>query len=289
MRFGLAVGGVMFASMLDPGVHGRAMVRIRSFFGVHRVTEQAGRRSLVHGNTIHGQQFLDAGKRRQPLTYYHETGPMGWLLKAMQHDARLGRVGIVGLGAGSLAAYAQPKQKWTFFEIDPTVVFIARDSGLFTFLRDSRGELDYVVGDARLTLQQTPDMFNLLVIDAFGSDAIPLHLLTREAMQLYQTRLGDDGILAFHISNRYVDLEPVLVQHAFEMGLECAVAEDLDRIAVAQHPGKLPSTWLFMAKRHGTLNGGRFPFRLGHADPKVLPWTDDFANIVQVLRWRAAE
>src|SRR5262249_7224829 len=161
-------------------------------------------------------------------------------------DKRLARVGLVGLGAGSLATYAQPGQRWTFFEIDPTVVQIARDSGLFTFLKDSRGELDYVVGDARLTLEQTSEKVGVLSVDAFGSDAIPWHLLTREAMQLYRHRLQENGILAFHISNRYVDLEPVLAEHAREMGWPALLLKDLDPDAVARYPGKLASVWLFM-------------------------------------------
>lgn len=285
LRFGLAVGAVLLASSMDPGIHGRAAVRMRSFFGVHRVTEHQGMRRLVHGNTVHGQQFLDAKKSRQPLAYYHESGPIGWLLKDMKQNSRLQRVGLVGLGAGALAAYAQPRQRWTFLEIDPTVVHIARDSGLFTFLRDSRGELDFVVGDARLTLQRETDTFGMLILDAFGSDAIPWHLLTREALQLYRLRLQDDGILAFHISNRYVNLEPVLANHAADMGLECTVAQDLATDTLAQHPGKLPSIWLFLAKRRVVMDGAPFHQHRGRADPNARRWTDDFANLIQVLHW----
>src|SRR5262245_7288839 len=219
LRFGLAVGAVLFASQLDSGVHGPTSVRMRSFFGVHRVTEQDGMRRLIHGNTVHGQQFLSGPRRREALAYYHVTGPIGRLLTTLEHDQRRRRVGLVGLGAGSLAAYAQPGERWTFFEIDPTVVHLARDSGLFTFLKDSRGDIDIVVGDGRRTLQQTSEKFGLLILDAFGSDAIPWHLLTPEALQLYRQRLDDDGILAFHISNRYVDLEPVLAEHAGELWL----------------------------------------------------------------------
>ena len=289
LRFGLSVGAVLLASLLDPGVHGRASVRMRSFFGVHRVTELEGRRRLVHGNTVHGEQFLTWARRREPLAYYHETGPIGQFLTALGNDTRLDRVGLVGLGAGSLATYAKPGQLWTFFEIDPAVVHIARDSDLFTFLRDSRGDIDCVLGDARLTLQASPRRFGVLVIDAFGSDAIPWHLLTREAMRLYQARLQDNGILAFHISNRYVDLEPMLANHAEELGLACTIAEDRDKETVAQHPGKLPSTWLFLAKEQLRFVGRPFKVHAGRPDPKLRPWTDDFANVLEVLRWRADE
>ncbi len=287
LRFGLSVAAVLFASQLDPGVHGRASVRMRSFYGVHRVTEQDGMRRLVHGNTVHGQQFVYPAKRREALAYYHATGPIGRLFTALEKDPRLQRVGLVGLGAGSLAAYAQTGQRWTFFEIDPSVVHLARDSGLFTFLHDSHGELSYVVGDARLTLQQSSKKFGLLVIDAFGSDAIPWHLLTREALQLYRQRLQEDGILAFHISNRYVDLEPVLADHARAMGLTCTLAEDLQREAIALNPGKLASTWLFLAAQRIELGPVAFRTRTARPLPGLRPWTDDFVNLLQVLRWRA--
>lgn len=287
IRFGLAVGAVFLASLLDPGIHGPAAVRMRSFFGVHRVTERDGLRRLVHGNTVHGQQFLDAGKRREPLAYYHRTGPIGMLLTSMEKDPRLDRVGLVGLGTGSLAAYVQPQQRWTFFEIDPAVQRIAQERGMFTFLRDApAGSIDIVLGDARITLQQSPEKFGVLVVDAFGSDAIPWHLLTREALEFYQKRLHDDGILAFHISNRYVDLEPVLANHAQQLGLVCTVAEDMDGAAAARHPGKMQSIWVFLTKERIRLPGAEFNLRAGESDPDMRPWTDDFADLLQVLRWR---
>lgn len=289
IRFGLAVGLILLASWLDPGIHGPAAVRIRSFFGVHRVTERDGLRRLVHGNTVHGQQFLDAGKRWEPLAYYHRTGPIGVLLASMQKDPRLDRIGLVGLGAGSLAAYVQPHQRWTFFEIDPAVQHIAQDSGLFTYLRDApAGSIDIVLGDARITLQKSQEKFGVLAIDAFGSDAIPWHLLTWQALKLYAERLRDDGILAFHISNRYVDLEPVLAQHAQSLGLFCTIAEDMDEAAAARHPGKMQSIWVFLARERIRLPETEFSLRAGEIDADMRPWTDDFADLLQVLRWRGA-
>ncbi|MCI0680466.1 MAG: fused MFS/spermidine synthase [Gemmataceae bacterium] len=285
IRFGLAIGAIFLASLLDPGVHGPATVRLRSFFGVHRVTEGDGLRRLVHGNTVHGQQFLDTTKRREPLAYYHRTGPIGTLLKSMEKDRRLDRVALIGLGAGSLAAYVQPGQRWTFFEIDPAVQFIARDSGLFTFLRDApAGSIDIVLGDARLTLGQSSEKFGVLIVDAFGSDAIPWHLLTRQALELYQKRLQGDGILAFHISNRYVDLEPVLANHAQHLGLACTVADE--KTAATRYPGKMPSIWVFLAKEQIRLPGADFDPRAGKRDAAMRPWTDDFADLLQVLQWR---
>lgn len=283
-RFGLAALAIFVASLLDPGVHGEAAYRERSFFGVHRVTEQKGFRRLVHGNTVHGQQFLDPTKKDVPLAYYHRTGPMGRLMAALDGDPRRERIGLVGLGAGSLAAYARPGERWTFFEIDPAVVHIARDSGLFTFLAESRGTIGVEVGDARFTLAKNEQLFGLLVIDAFGSDAIPWHLLTREALKLYRSRLQDRGILAFHISNRYVDLEPVLANHAHELGWTCRVATDPSGDAI--HPGKMASIWLFMASPGSLPELPYMATEPGRNKEGLRPWTDDYANLLGVLQWR---
>jgi SAM-dependent methyltransferase len=295
LQFGLAVAAVLLASWLDPGIHGPSAYRTRSFFGVHRVTELNGMRRLIHGNTVHGQQFLDPLRRREPLTYYHRTGPIGQLLIGLRGDPRLDRVGVVGLGAGSLAAYAEKGQRWTFFEIDPAVAHIARDTGLFTFLGDSRAkdDIDIVLGDARLTLQQTDERFGLLVIDAFGSDAIPWHLLTREALELYRSRLQPGGVLAFHISNRYVDLEPVLANHAHAWDWYAGVIQDQyksrerlneDNADDERFSGKMESIWLFLAVRRERL--GPLNTKSARVAPNMRAWSDDFTNLLQVLRWK---
>src|SRR5207253_648038 len=158
-------------------------LRERSFFGIHRVTlDPTGTQHLlVHGSTIHGRQSLLDGQDRQALTYYHRTGPIGQVFTASSPGGSRRRIAIVGLGAGSLAAYGQPGQEFTFYEIDPAVERIARDEHFFTFLRDCPARVQVVLGDARLKLQQAEDHhYDLLIIDAFTSDAIPLHLLTRE-------------------------------------------------------------------------------------------------------------
>jgi hypothetical protein len=280
-RFALALAAVFVASALDPGIHGPAAYRTRSFFGVHRVTTEHGMRRLIHGNTQHGVQFLDSSKRRIPQAYYHPTGPIGRLLTAWNDDPRRRRVALVGLGAGALAAYAESEDDWTFFEIDPAVIHIARDTGLFTYLADSKGKIDILAGDARLTLQQSDETFGLLIIDAFGSDAIPLHLLTREAMDLYQSKLKPGGVLAVHISNRYVDLEPVLAQHAAERGWTCLIADDRGS---SGYPGKSPSVWAFLAERRELIDLPNSLVQRAAADPTMRTWTDDYTNLLGVLR-----
>src|SRR5207245_11436461 len=158
-----------------------------------------------------GSQQIEPQARAEPFAYYHRSGPIGQVFTAFSGKAAKANVGIVGLGAGSLAYYGEPGQHFTYYEIDPTVLPIARDSGYFTFLRDCKASVEYVLGDARLTLQEAPPkQYGIIVMDAFSSDAIPLHLLTREALAIYKEKLTADGIIAFHISNGYLDLTPAL-------------------------------------------------------------------------------
>ena len=291
VRFGLGLGALLLAGGLYHGVHGGAEYRTRSFFGVHRVTiDPTGSfRMLVHGNTVHGQQSLDPSQRREPLTYYHRTGPVGQIFAALKDDPRTDRVALVGLGAGALASYAQPGQRWTFFEIDPSVVHIARDSGLFTFYRESQGDLDVILGDARLTLGQSDERFGVIVIDAFSSDAIPLHLLTREALKVYRARLTDDGVLAFNVSNRYLDLQPVLANLAADADppMMCFGWDDRYLADSQRKEGKAASQWVMLASRREdvekVLRGSDWRVIQLPRDERV--WTDDYANLVGALKW----
>ena len=183
----------------------------RSFFGVYRVIDAPdhGHHRLQHGSTIHGRQEMPADASCEPTGYYHPSNPIGQLFTSGRSSFE--RVAVVGLGSGALACYAEPGHNWTFYEIDPLMERIARDPRNFTYLQNGRGRLNVVLGDGRLTLQRaTPGSYDLIVLDAFSSDAIPVHLLTREAVELYMSRLRTDGVVAVHISNRYLKLEPVL-------------------------------------------------------------------------------
>jgi hypothetical protein len=241
VRFGLGVAALLLAGSLYSGLYGGTELRMRSFFfAAHRVTvDPTGRfRQLVHGDTVHGRQSQRPGEEREPLTYYYRGSPVGQLFRALHYndpekrDPRLKRVGVVGLGAGELCCYAAQDQHWTFYEIDPAVKYIACDSGLFTFYRDCPAEKSVVLGDARLSLQRSDQRFGVLVVDAFNSDAIPVHLLTREALKVYFDHLDDDGILAFNISNRYLDLKMVVANLARNRmegpPLACYYQEDRD-------------------------------------------------------------
>ena len=283
LRFGLGLGAIVLASGLCPGVHGRVLHRERNFFGVVQVTRYSDDEYnlLLHGTTIHGLQSRDPGRRGEPLMYYHRTGPVGQVFR----DAPRASVGIVGLGAGSLAGYALPGQRWTFYEIDPAIEHIARDSRFFTYLHDCRASaVNVVLGDARLRLETAAEQgFGLIILDAFSSDAIPMHLLTREALALYRRKLTADGIIVFHISNRFLDLEPVIGALARDAKLVSRIRRDIDIDPSEHQSGKSPSIWLVAAQRDGDL--GPIATDPHWVVPRVRSdeplWTDDFSNIVE--------
>ncbi len=201
-------------------VSARVLLRDRTFYGSYRVTGTAERHSLIHGTTLHGWELLDGPNAGEPTSYYSRSGPIGDVMTAYGGDPAFRRVGLVGMGVGTLAAYGRPGQRMDFYEIDPAVVRIARDSGLFGFLGRSAADVRVVIGDGRLGLMGAPDAaYGLIVLDAFSSDAIPAHLLTEEAMAGYRRKLAPGGVLAVHITNRHLDLAPVLAAEADRLGL----------------------------------------------------------------------
>jgi hypothetical protein len=292
LRFALGVTALLLAGLLYTGAHGKPLHTERSFFGVLRVTVDAtgAFRQLVHGNTVHGRQRIDEAGPPVPRSYYHRDGPIGRLFAALpKMNPRFteAHIGVVGLGVGSLAAYAEPGQLWTFYEIDPAVKRLASNPAYFTFLARSRaGKLDVVLGDARLRLEDAADhSFDLLVLDAFSSDAVPVHLLTREAMQLYRNKLASGGLMAFHISNRYLDLKPVLGSLAADAGWSARVREDLG--GLDKESGKDPSIWVVMAESEGELKLlSRYLWEPLPGQNGVAVWRDDFSNLLGVFKWR---
>jgi spermidine synthase len=289
VRFALGIGVVLLVGGLSPASPERTLHRERSFFGVLRVLEDArGNHRLAHGNTLHGQQNFTSA-RGEPLTYYHRTGPIGHVLAAFQQRTGPRSIAVVGLGAGSLACYARGEEDWTFYEIDPAVERVARNPQYFTFLQDSRArKLNVVLGDARLRLQDAPEReYELIVLDAFSSDAIPVHLLTREAWTLYLGKLAPAGLLAVHISNRSLDLKPVLRELARDAQLVNRFWRDEDLSPQEQQMGKTPSEWVVMARQEGDLGELARDPRWGPLPewPRVSVWRDDFSNILSVLPW----
>ena len=276
--------------------------RVRSYFGVYTVTDypQAGQRRLAHGTTLHGLQRTDAARRREPTTYYGPQSGVG--LTLAQAGALAGpraSIGIVGLGAGTLACYRRPGQEWTIFEIDPVMVDIARDPAKFTFLSDCAPEAPIVVGDARLQIaNQPPGRFDIVVIDAFSSDAIPLHLLTSEAIGIYARAMKPDGILLIHISNRFFGLEPVLATEAKARGWTAAIRMDPGPASGSDFDDLTASNWVALTAtptRMQQLTGGMRPRDEAFADGAWVPlaarakferWTDDYASTLPVLIWK---
>ncbi len=298
LRFGLALAAVFFAASFDTITRGHILEAHRGFFGVHRVALADGFHRLFHGTTLHGTQRVDENGRPHdpdtPLAYYHREGPIGQVFAAQHGAGRTNNVGLVGLGVGALAAYGQPGQRFAFFEIDPLVQRIAEDQRYFTFLSDARHrgvDVPIVLGDARLTLELVePGTFDLLVIDAFSSDSIPVHLLTREAIAIYRHVIHDDGIIAMHISNRYLNLQPVVANLAASLGMVCAIRDD--SYITAEHAaqtGREGSVWAVLApsmEQLGPLSRvGSAQWIIAPGDPDAAVWTDEYSNVLGALAW----
>ena len=310
LRFALSLGALLFVGWWQASAPFVSLHRERTFFGIHRVSrfvgpwfavEEGGTtgpvqrrefRALIHGATRHGIQAVDPAFARTPTTYYHRDGPLGQTWAALGLDARARRIGLVGLGAGTIAAYGVPGQRMTFFEIDPAVVRIARDPRLFTFVTDSKAQIDFVVGDGRRGLAAEADgTFDVLVIDAFSSDAIPAHLLTREAVAMYLRKLAPGGVLLLHVTNQFLRLESVVSAIAGDLGAAGAIQWDAVMEPGPALEGKAGSTWAVLAPIPATLAPLRddarwIPLPLAspdRAERRVL-WTDDRSDLLSVLK-----
>jgi hypothetical protein len=294
-RFGIALAAIFAVGELRDalGAGGNTVLDAeRSYFGVYRVARNSGAEfvTLYHGTTLHGAQSVDRAKRLVPLTYYHPRGPAGDVFLRTPPGMKAGRVvGVVGLGTGSLACYGRRDEHWTYYEIDPLVARIALDPDLFTFLRDCSPPVRVVFGDARLTLAKTRlAKYDILILDAFSSDAIPVHLLTREAFRLYFALLAPHGVLAVHISNEHLDLEPVIAAVARDLALVSMVRRDFAVPDSDVAEGRRSSVWAVLARSPadlGVLSGSR-EWRPLRPRGDVAVWTDDFSNIVRVFDWR---
>ena len=228
----------LFSNAAEPVLHAE-----RTFFGVYRVMEDRSGRytALAHGTTLHGMQAHDSTERREPLTYFHRTGPIGQVFAELPHLATTRDVAIVGLGIGTLATYARPGQRWTLYEIDPAVDRIARTSDYFTYLDACGAQCRVILGDARLSLARAqPNTYGLIVLDAFNSDAIPVHLLTRQALDEYMRSLAENGLLAFHVSSRLLDLRPILADLARDAGVALVLRAVPDIAAIDWNSPRTP-------------------------------------------------
>jgi hypothetical protein len=282
--------GFVLTGLWQPGLD--RVMAVRSFFGAHHVEETSNGqyRLLYHGTTLHGaERVVDraAGNSSspEPLTYYYFGGPISESIERVR-AARggLGHVAVVGLGTGSLACHKRVPEQWTFFEIDAAVVRIARDPRFFNFISACAPDLPIVIGDARLTVAASLQRYDLIILDAFSSDAIPVHLLTREALESYLMRLEAGGVLIIHISNRYMELGSVVAAVGATEGLVAYIKQD-DRPQPSQLDFKTNAEVIVLAREPEDL--GDLPHRLGWHEikprPDVQAWTDDYSNVLGAI------
>jgi hypothetical protein len=285
LRFALGVGVWLLAGQV--AMQTDAVETLRSFFGVYRVLliDQGRTAVLIHGATIHGAESTVPGTENIPLTYYAPTGPFGSFFWAAESRHPIKHVGVIGLGVGSLACYAEPGQEWTFHEIDPLVEKIASDGRFFHFLGICGQSARIVLGDARQTLRDVPDNFyDLIVLDAFSSDTIPVHLMTREALSLYQRKLASGGVILYHISERYVRLAPVVAALAKDAGVAAKSDIHLPRNRSIEDTG----AWVVaVAHKHDNLDF--LTAQLGWqplTGARSALWTDERSDIISAINWR---
>jgi hypothetical protein len=309
LRFALALAVLFAIGWKQSWIEGTVIYRDRTFFGMLHVIEHdgptvllpgaAGRvqprmrcRSFVHGTTRHGTQGLSEELRRVPTSYFHRTNPIGQLFAAYGAQGLLNNIAVIGLGVGTLAAYGEPGRSMHFYEIDPEIVRLARDPSMFTFLQDSRANLSFTIGDGRLEIAKAPDgSFGLIVLDAFSSDAVPVHLLTREAIALYLRKLRPGGVLAFNITNANLDLSPILDALTADGGLAGLIQEGRIENQEQLLEGKDPSKWAVIAKDRAALAPLEYdarwrslPSQPGRTpDPRYV-WTDDFSSLFTVVK-----
>jgi spermidine synthase len=269
--------------------------RTRSYFGIYTVLDGGKTRRLSHGTTVHGLQNLTPGHETDPTSYYAPKSGIGLAMQLATTPTS--RVGVVGLGAGTLACYARAGQDWRFYEIDPAIAAIAENPKRFVFLSRCLPHAPIVIGDARLSLAEAPPAgLDLLAIDAFSSDSVPMHLLTREAFAVYQRALAANGLLLVHISNRYIRLEPVLAGAAQAGGWTAAVR---DYQASDDDMAHNRATSLWVALSHDPAAIERLtarsaaegdPWRPLHRRVGFDGWTDDHASILPLLRlWNSKD
>jgi hypothetical protein len=297
----------------DPGPNYIIVERARSFFGVHTVTDDAERldevgqplprhRRLMHGTTQHGCQSLDQSRKREPLAYYNSIGPLGDVFKAFGNgpaDDQKYEAAVIGLGTGAMGAYATKHRRFTFYEIDPIVKRLAAEDPqaseppLFTFLKDSeQKDHQVIVGDGRLRIAEADDAaYSMIVLDAFSSDAVPIHLITIEAMELYFRKLDTTGLLVIHISNRYMDLSRVLSANSKQLGLTAMIRRELaptqKELDARLRLGITTSTYVVIGRdiEHVRPLVGLHDWKRLKPTAESVVWTDDFSNVLSVLRW----
>jgi hypothetical protein len=289
LRFALtvALSGFVLGGMAQIFGSSLTVFQDRSFFGVSVVSMRPESKIMLlkHGTTVHGAQSQLPNLRRQPQTYYSVDSGISQVMQRLDFK----NIGLVGLGSGALSCYHRPGQSFTYFEIDPMMVLIAKNRRYFSYLSECTPSASIILGDARLHLQrlQAEPKFDLLVIDAFSSDSIPMHLMTAEAMNINLSRLTDDGVLMIHISNRFFDLEPVIERLAQNAGLHTTIFRTATQKDFPIGVFPTPSVWVAVSRQEGLIRKIR-GFDPGWATLKRKPsqslWTDDFSTPLEALK-----
>ena len=284
MRFFGGIVVVAIVGILFDRVSNKAVVESRSYFGTLRVSDSPGGwyRSLVHGTILHGVQSLKPKLRDEPSSYYCSEGPIGDIVRDILRpdDAH---IGIVGCGVGTMTAYGKPGQHWTIFELDPDVRTIATTDVLFTYISHCKAEVKFAMGDARLKLSESPEKFDLIVLDAYSSDNIPLHLMTVEAFQMYIRQLAPRGVIAVHISNRFLDLKQQVALISQELGL--AQRHKYSMFETGDTLLRFSSEWMAVARSEADI-APLTPAKgwtITMPEKSVRVWTDERASILDVL------
>ena len=247
-----------------------------------KVFEEGSKYVLMHGSTIHGAQFKDKLREDQPLTYYHQDTPLGGLLGPS--GLRFSRLGLIGLGTGATASYAKAGQEVDYFEIDPDVYPIARN--LFSYLKHSRAKINFITGDARLTISQTAlKRYDILVVDAFSGDSVPVHLLTTDAINEYKKHLADGGIILFHISNRYLNFIPVLFSNANYLNAYACYKNN----SAKRSTGLFATSWFAMTWDLRAYYKLVTAFKWINSDWRkkkfIRPWTDEYSDELVIMKF----
>jgi hypothetical protein len=295
----IAVLGVIYVKTIEVALHDTLWIA-RNFYGVFRVVENEGPEHqwhsyrLLNGRISHGLQLFSSSNpqtRYYPAAYYDIDSGIGLIMMNHPRRAEDGnsslRVGIVGLGVGTMAAWGRPGDYFRFYEVNPTIIKLASDpNGYFSYLRDSSAKVAIVPGDARLSMEREvaegrPQQFDVLVVDAFNGDSIPTHLLTRQAMLVYLAELSPDGVLAVHVSNLFLDLRPVLAENSRALNLRYGFASCEEKDAM-----NWASEWVLLARNDKVLGQPQIAGRLKSRDGlrRVRPWTDDYSNLFQLLK-----
>ena len=288
LPFALAIAVITLNGLLLE-YDGELLAKDRTFFGMHEVVRSANGKlnKLFHGTTVHGAQATQAEFQRLPLTYYNREGPIGQLISSLRRDRGVQEIGVVGLGTGTLACYLRDAERMTFFEIDTTVIRFATTPGLFNFVQLCGQNARMEIGDGRLLLERTADeQYDLLILDAFSSDAIPVHIVTLEAIEMYFEKLTERGVIALHTSNRFIELAPVIARLAAERGY-AGLIQNYTPDEGARLRSAYESEWIVIGR-----NADDIAFVAGDDRWESLAsaglgdlWTDDYSNLFRAVMW----